>query len=272
MNKVVYFQNNKLLAALSLLCLCIGLFNALMHPVLLVDLPELSEIFMLVGLGLAVLFNILMFKHFIAGFLFAVFFGLISSRLSALYDLYSISTPIVIAVGIMIIHYVYNVVSHLMGENKNNFSLSLAEYQLIFLRMYVGFDLIPHFTEKLLAGSVIRLEDVNAFIHLGVPHPEFFVILAGFCELGGVIALGLGLFTRLGAVLTALYLLIATILGKHFMLGFIWAGAGGGWEYPLMWIVLVLVFAVSGGNKFSLDALLVQRYQLPKFVKMLMGQ
>jgi putative oxidoreductase len=257
------FQNNKILSSLSLLCMCLSLSSIVLHPVAIHIMPISARIFMILGLMLGILFNILMFRKFIAGFLFAVFFSLIASRIAALYDLYVISTPIIISTVIMIIHYGYNAVL--------NSKLALADYQLIFLRMYIGFDLIPHFTEKLFAGYTPRLADIHAFIQLGVPHAEFFVWLAGLCELGGAIALGLGLLTRLGSILTVLYLFIATLLGKHFGLGFIWASPGGGWEYPLMWMVIVLLFAISGANKFSLDFLLCQKFRLPKFVKALMG-
>jgi putative oxidoreductase len=108
---------------------------------------------------------------------------------------------------------------------------------------------------------------VNAFIHLGVPAPEFFVILAGLCELGAAIALGLGLMMRIGAIGTVLYLLMATYLGHHFSLGFIWAAPGGGWEYATMWMVLILSFAISGVHRFSIDQYLESYFKLPSFIK-----
>jgi putative oxidoreductase len=150
--------------------------------------------------------------------------------------------------------------------------LSLGVWQLTFIRCYIGFDLVPHFTEKLFAGSGPRGEDVVAFTKLGVPIPEFFVILAGFCELGVAIGIGLGVLTRLAACGWALYFLIATILGHHFFLGFIWASPGGGWEYPVLMIALLLSFTVAGGGPFSIDAAVAGKLELPGWCLWLMGR
>lgn len=81
-------------------------------------------------------------------------------------------------------------------------------WHLTLIRIYIGFDLVPHFTEKLFAGPGPRDEDIKAFIGLGVPAPEFFVTLAGLCELGIAIGIGLGLLTRLAAVCSAAYFMI----------------------------------------------------------------
>lgn len=148
---------------------------------------------------------------------------------------------------------------------------SCYEWQLVFVRLYIGFDLIAHCSEKLFAGPAPFHQDILAFIHLQIPHPEFFVTIAGLCEFAGAIAIGLGFFTRIGAIGIALYVFVATILGHHFSLGFIWANPGGGWEFPMMWTILLLSFAVFGANSFSIDGALARRYQLPAWIKWLMG-
>lgn len=145
------------------------------------------------------------------------------------------------------------------------------EWQLMFIRLFVGFDLIPHFSEKLFAGPVIRVDDLNAFIHLGVPSPLAMVLIAGLMEFGGALSLSCGFFTRLGSICLFIYLIVATTLGHHFSLGFIWASAGGGWEFPVFWSTLVLSFAVFGANRFSFDGYLKERFNLPKWVRFLMG-
>jgi putative oxidoreductase len=75
---------------------------------------------------------------------------------------------------------------------------------------------------------------------------------------------------RLGAIGAVLYLVIATYLGHHFSLGFIWAGQGGGWEFATMWIILILCFAITGAHQFSIDQRLEDKFKLPKWVKALM--
>ena len=62
--------------------------------------------------------------------------------------------------------------------------MDATHWGLTFLRLYVGFDLVPHFTEKLFAGSAPRLEDIAAFQSLGLSGAFCFVLAAALCELG----------------------------------------------------------------------------------------
>lgn len=143
----------------------------------------------------------------------------------------------------------------LINDVKFNKSL-LINWHLIFIRMYIGLDLINHSVEKLFNGTVIRNVGVDYFSSIGIQNPLFLVIIAGLCEFFGAIGVGLGAFTRLASVGTALYILISTVLGDHFKLGFIWATPGGGYEFPLLWLVVILSFVFTGGQKFSVDAFL----------------
>lgn len=131
-----------------------------------------------------------------------------------------------------------------------------TNWGLAFLRLYVGFDLVPHFTEKLFAGPGPRLEDVSAFQSMDLSGAFWFVLVAGLCELGIAIGIGLGFLTRLAGVCAALYFFIATYLGGHFSNGFIWASEGGGWEYPALMITLFLAFSAIGPTRFSLDGVM----------------
>lgn len=148
---------------------------------------------------------------------------------------------------------------------------SKYEWQLFFIRLFIGFDLVPHFTEKLFAGSVIQHSDVAAFAQLHIPNPTLFVLIAGFIEFFGCFSLGCGFLTRLGSIALAIYLLVAAYLGNHFSLGFIWASPGGGWEYPVLWATLILSFSFFGGSGFSIDHVLYDRFRLPGWIMALMG-
>ena len=158
-------------------------------------------------------------------------------------------------------------------EYVNSRNLSSAfEWQLLFIRMYIGYDMIPHFCEKLFAGTAIRQVDVITFAtQFHLPHALFFVILGGLMEIGGALSLACGLFTRVGSICLATYLIVCSILGGHFSDGFVWANQGGGWEYPILWTVLVLSFAWTGANTFSIDEILNEKFRLPTFIKILMG-
>ncbi|MDQ8040179.1 MAG: DoxX family protein, partial [Rickettsiella sp.] len=65
---------------------------------------------------------------------------------------------------------------------------------------YIGFDLIAHCAEKLFSGPIPFQPNAKAFAVLGIPNSELFVKLAGLIELRGTISLGLGFFTRIGAI------------------------------------------------------------------------
>jgi putative oxidoreductase len=60
-------------------------------------------------------------------------------------------------------------------------------------------------------------------------------------------------------------------MGHHFSNGFIWASQGGGWEYPVLWTVLIISFAFFGAGDFSLDRSLKNRFNIPLWIKHLMG-
>ncbi len=148
---------------------------------------------------------------------------------------------------------------------------SKYEWQLFFIRLFIGFDLVPHFTEKLFAGSIIRNDDIVAFTQLHVPHAALFVLISGCIEFFGCFSLACGFLTRLGSISLTIYLLVAAYLGNHFSLGFIWASPGGGWEYPVLWATLIFSFSFFGGSGFSIDHVLYDRFRLPNWLKLVMG-
>lgn len=151
-------------------------------------------------------------------------------------------------------------------------SCSLFEWQSIFIRLFMGYDLIPHFSEKLFAGDMVRAGDIKAFTALGISDPFNFVIAAGIIEFLGSLSLSCGILTRLGSFCLVIYLLVATTMGHHFQLGFIWANPGGGWEYPVLWSSLIFTYAIVGANSFSVDNFISKYVKLPHFVtKYLMG-
>lgn len=219
-----------------------------------------------------------MYRYICIPFLLAAFSVLSVIRILGLNKCFVPMIPIVISLLCLVILFIY-IAYHdvkrrpiiLQGRGQDLFEMSAYEWHLSFIRLYVGFDLIAHCTEKLFAGHIPFRADVTAFAQLNVIDPMFFVRLSGLCELAGVISLGLGLITRVGALGTALYLMIATFIGQHFFKGFIWALPGGGWEYPVMWSVFILSYIVLGADEFSIDGVLDKKFNLPSWLKRLMG-
>jgi len=124
------------------------------------------------------------------------------------------------------------------------------------LRVVVGLMLVPHGAQMLFgAFGGYGLEATGQFFaaKLGLPAP--LAALAGFIEVFGGIALALGLLTRVAAILVVGLMAVA-VVAVHIPAGYFWTN--GGYEYPLMWGVVALYFAVRGGGRFSVDGLIVR--------------
>lgn len=267
------FQGHKLITTISMM----GFLIAILTGVTLsrriffqTHIPMDAYVWLIFWLCAAILFCILSYREFVVGFLISLFCMMISWRIAAIYSISVITYSLLVVFVCMLMNFIYCAWDNVHHPRKYVHHLSIEQWQLVFIRLYIGFDFIPHFVEKLFAGSLPFMQDVNAFIYLNVPNPEFFVWLAGLCEFGAAIALSLGLFMRVGAIGAALYLIIATYLGNHFSLGFIWAGPGGGWEFAMMWIILILCFAITGAHEFSIDQRLEDKFKLPKWLKKIM--
>ena len=131
--------------------------------------------------------------------------------------------------------------------------LSTNDWVLSAVRVYVGLMFIAHYSGHVLAGpdqfQIFADYFAGVGFHIGGP----LVVLAGLIEIAVSIGLVFGLMTRSAAVGGALYLFFATLWGDHFSAGYIWILPGGGWEFSALWIFTVLVFAVTGGGRISLD-------------------
>ncbi len=261
-------KGNNILIVLSLILLLLGagitiyLFNT--HGL---NMPSTATLWMVVWLCFAILFTACSSLIFVSCYLLGLFSMIISWRIAAIYSIDALTYLFLIVFILYLINFIYCAYRHLKEASN---PISLAEWQLIFIRMYIGLNFIPHFTEKLFAGPTPHLADVRSFIGLGVPFPDYFVWFAGFCEFGAAIALGLGFFMRIGALGTVLYLMIAAYLGHHFDLGFIWVDPGGGWEFTVMWVTLIFSFFITGSHRFSIDHYLEERFSIPAFIKRLM--
>lgn len=90
---------------------------------------------------------------------------------------------------------------------------------------------------------------VAFFEGLGLPGWLAYATMAG--EAVGGVALILGIQTRIVAVLL-IPLIAGTIVAVHGRNGFFFDAAGGGWEYPAVWIAMLLVQALIGDGAAAL--------------------
>jgi putative oxidoreductase len=124
---------------------------------------------------------------------------------------------------------------------------------LTFIRIYVGLMFVPHFGSHILGGPYQFNIYTLYFASLGLHMPALQVVLAGSVELISAIGLVVGLFTRPIAVLGSVYLLLSMLWGGHFQIGYVWALPKGGYEFGVVWAMMIAVFAVRGAGPLSVD-------------------
>lgn len=133
-------------------------------------------------------------------------------------------------------------------STNDNFSTTV-------LRIGIGITLMPHGAQKLfgLFGGY-GLEGTGKFMDSLGLHPGLLMAtLAGSAEFFGGLALVLGLLTRPAAAVTAFTMIVA-IFSVHFKNGFFLMN--NGYEYGFVLLVACVSLLVSGGGKFSIDAVL----------------
>jgi len=115
------------------------------------------------------------------------------------------------------------------------------------IRVTAGLMLIPHGWPKLMMGVGKTAE--MALAKRGIQPAEPLAILIIILETIGGICVALGLFTRFWA--TAIAIEMAVIVYHYLPAGFGWTKPG--YEYPLMWGLIMLAVALRGGGPYSLD-------------------
>ena len=135
-----------------------------------------------------------------------------------------------------------NLVHALRGlENYKDAILLFVRLGLCFMFVFV------HGGPKIFGGPAKWLEVGSMLKVLGVTSmPVFLGFIAAFCEFFGGILIGLGLFTRLGAVMILSTLIIASAVMLS-MKGLFAAAA------PIEDSLFMLVLMVVGAGKYSLD-------------------
>ena len=127
----------------------------------------------------------------------------------------------------------------------------LDDIALLLARIALGVILIAHgwqkFSEWTLAGTAA------AFADMGIPAPSVTSVIAASAELVGGVLLLVGLLTPVVAILNVLVQLAAFAL-VHVQVGL--CIENGGYELVLALAAGLLLLAVRGAGKFSIDALL----------------
>ncbi len=120
------------------------------------------------------------------------------------------------------------------------------------IRLGAGLTLAVHGWGKV-AGSSERF--IKVFADMGFSSPAFLFWLLLIVEFVGGLCVAVGLFTRFFAAAATIEMAYITI----FISGpkaFAWNAPGGGWEYPLLWGVILLAIWLRGGGPYSVDRLM----------------
>jgi putative oxidoreductase len=124
----------------------------------------------------------------------------------------------------------------------------------LLIRLTAGGVLLVHGIVKLMGPGVTAFA-ANSLARRGIEPALLFAYVIFFNETIGAICLVLGLFTRVIAAMIAVEFFVITFFA-HFSNGFGFSSPGGGWEYPLLWGLVIFAIALRGGGPYSLDRLI----------------
>jgi putative oxidoreductase len=119
----------------------------------------------------------------------------------------------------------------------------------LLVRLTAGLMIIPHGWPKLMAG--IGPTAAGALAKRGIEPAEPLAIVLITLETLGGLCVALGLFTRFFAA--AIFIEMMVIVWAYWS-KFGWTGPG--YEYPLMWGLMMLAIALRGGGPYSADRML----------------
>ncbi|MCZ8272119.1 MAG: DoxX family protein [Microcystis sp. LE19-4.1E] len=126
----------------------------------------------------------------------------------------------------------------------------LAPYAATLLRVSLGVMLLAHGLLKIFVFTLPGT--VGFFGKLGLPAIAAYATI-GVEVIGGLMLIA-GIFTRWASLAALPVLIGATFV--HFGNGWLFSGAGGGWEFPAFWTVALAVQALLGDGAYSARSLI----------------
>lgn len=121
-----------------------------------------------------------------------------------------------------------------------------APYAALVLRVSLGVLLLAH--GLLLKVFTFTVPGTVGFFE-SIGYPGYFAYLVILGEIGGGLALLLGLWTRPISLLLLPILVGATL--QHLGNGWLFSAPNGGWEFPAFWTVMLVVQALLGDGAFA---------------------
>lgn len=119
------------------------------------------------------------------------------------------------------------------------------------VRICAGLFLIPHGMQKLFGAFGGNIDRTAGFFNkIGLVPGLPLAYLVGCVEFFGGILIVIGLFTRPAAAASAILLFVA-VFKVHLAKGYFWTK--GGYEYPLIWALVMVAIFFAGAGKWSVD-------------------
>jgi putative oxidoreductase len=133
---------------------------------------------------------------------------------------------------------------------------SIAPYSYALIRFGAGAVVFYHGFAKLFRGLAPAVAD--GFATMGFPMSEALAYGLGILQLVGGAALAVGLLTRPMALLFAIEMFFSVIL--HYPHGYTFAAPNGGYEFPLIMLLLYVAIFFRGAGRCSLDRKIGQEF------------
>jgi len=127
---------------------------------------------------------------------------------------------------------------------------SVAPYSYAIIRFIAGAILIYHGYNKLF-GGIINGVAQNVVTPMGLPDPLAWAYFLGILECFGGALLAIGFLTRPIALMLVVEFIIITYW--HFGNGYGFSSPKGGFEYPLVLLVLYIAIFFRGAGRCSID-------------------
>jgi putative oxidoreductase len=121
-----------------------------------------------------------------------------------------------------------------------------APYAALLLRIVLGVLFLAHGLAKVFVFTIPGT--VKFFASAG--YPEFVAYLVIIAEIGGGLALILGVWTRWVALI--LFTEMIGIIVYHWPNGWAFTNKGGGWEFPALWAAALLALYLLGDGPYAL--------------------
>lgn len=126
-------------------------------------------------------------------------------------------------------------------------AVSNADYAALLLRVTTGALFVAHAALKIFVFTPAGTAGYFASIGL----PGFLGYLTIAVELLGGLALIAGLYTRAISLVMVPVLLGAAWFG-HGANGFFFSNPNGGWEYPVLWAIVMAALALLGNGAYAI--------------------